>query len=422
MNLSAIVTSVCLAALGSAAQLASAETVRYKNGYWFDGAHFAKRDVAVRDGAIVDAGRATRTVDLQGGYVIAALAEAHNHNLQNCYLAAQMAQGYLQRGILYSAQLFATDPAALQCGALFESRAAPSTAFARIGVTSSTGHPIGIARAGAREAKIDMSFDELVDGMLIADNVPDLERKWKPFATTKTDFVKVVLVDAADGSRNAARPELDGFNGVTPEVLAALVPLARAARLRLVAHVDTADDFRLAVEAGVDTIAHLPGYRIAKEHSPADYRLSEEVVKTAAARGVTVIPTMAASAYHLAARPHDSAAIADLYAHNLRLLRTYKVRLLTGSDRFEGSVLDEINALAGTGLFQPAELINMSASTTAQWMFPRRRVGCLEPGCEASFNVYENDPVQDLTRLAKPALVVKQGAIAVSKGKLVASP
>ena len=416
---SSFVVSICtLALLIGAAQPAAAETVRYANGHWFGGETFVKRDVMVRDGKIVAGEQVTKTVDLRGGYVIPGLAEAHNHNLQNCYMAPQMAQGYLKRGVLYSAQLFASDPASMKCAALFDGRTAPSTAFARIGITSSTGHPIGIARAGAKEAGMTMSFDQLVEGMLIADSASDLQRKWPQFATTRTDFVKVVLIDTVNAARNAKRPDLDGFNGVTPDVLSALVPLARSAGLRVVAHVDTADDFRLAVEAGVDTIAHLPGYRIAKNQCVADYRLSDKVVKGAAAKGVTVIPTMAASAYYLAAKPGDAPAVAGLYADNLRMLRKHKVRLLTGSDRFEGSVVDEIKALAATGLFQPAEIINMSTVATAQWMFPRRRVGCLEPGCEASFNLYEQNPLQELARLSTPVLVVKQGDMVVNTGKV----
>lgn len=412
-----IARALCFTALLGISQLASAETVRYINGHWFDGAAFAKREVTVRDGQIADTGAASRTVDLRGGYVIPGLAEAHNHNLQNCYLIPRMAQSYLQRGILYSAQLYATDPKLAECSALFDGNAAPATAFARIGVTSTTGHPIGIARAGAKEAGMNIGFDELTAGMLIADTVDDLHRHWPRFKDAKTDFVKVVLIDGSNSSSNFRRPELDGFNGVTPEVLAALMPLARQAGLRVVAHVDTADDFRLAVEAGVDTIAHLPGYRIAKGKALADYRISSDMAARAAAKGVRVIPTMAASSYHVRAHPNDAAGIARLYADNLRLLRSHRVQLLSGSDRFEGSVLDEIDALAKTGLFRPAELIAMSSIQTAQWMFPRRRVGCLERGCEASFNVYAANPLDDLGRLAAPALVVKEGTVLVGDGQ-----
>lgn len=418
MFLRSMISTGCFALIFGTSGLASADAVRYTNGNWFNGVSFSQKDVVVRNGKIVTEDHSATVFDLRGAYVIPGLAEAHNHNLQNCYLAPQMAQAYLKRGILYSAQLFASDPAGLQCAMLFEGTSAPSTAFARIGVTSSTGHPIGIARAGAKEAGLDMSFDELTEGMLIADNVADLQRKWKQFRATKTDFVKVVLIDEVNGAANTKRPELNGFNGVQRDVLLALMPLARTAGLRVLAHVDTAADFRLAAEAGVDTIAHLPGYRLSKGSNIDQYRLSEEAAKTAANNGVAVIPTMAASSYYLAAHPSNAAAVAELYAHNLRLLKKYQVKLLTGSDRFEGSVLDEISTLSRTGLFQPAELIHMSASTTAQWMFPKRRIGCLEQGCEASFSVYESDPLKDLANLSKPYLVFKHGTAVANNSRV----
>lgn len=409
MPLPSMLSAARLALLLGASQLACAETVSYINGQWFDGTTFQRRDVTVRDGTIVDNVPDARTVDLHGGYVIPGLGEAHNHNLQNCHLAPQMAQGYVQHGILYSAQLFATDPSLSQCAAQFDNPSFPSTAFARIGITSRTGHPIGIARAGAKEAGMEMTFDQITQGMLIADSVAELRQKWPRFAGTKTDFVKVILIDAAHAGRNAKRPELDGYNGISPEVLTALMPLARAAGLRVVAHVDTAADFRIAVQAGVDTIAHLPGYRIAEGFTAADYRLTDDVARSAAKKGVTVIPTMAASSYYVEAHPDDAKSVTETYVHNLRLLRKHRVRLLTGSDRFEASVLDEIDALARTGLFSPAELVNMSSVATPQWMFPRRRVGCLTTGCAGSFNVYDSNPLENLARLSTPAMVVNRG-------------
>jgi hypothetical protein len=411
MSIASISGAVAFVLLFGASKYSCAETVSYINGHWFDGVSFQSRDLTVRNGTIINNVPGVRTVDLHGAYVLAGLGEAHNHNLQNCRMASQMAQGYVQRGILYSAQLFATDPSLSDCVKQFDSPSFPSTAFARIGVTSRTGHPIGIARAGARQAGMKMSFDQLTEGMLIADTVDELQRKWQRFASTKTDFVKVILIDAAHANRNAKQPELDGFNGVTPEVLAALIPLARAAGLRIVAHVDTAADFRIAVNNGVDTIAHLPGYRIAEGHRISDYRLSDDMARKAADKGVTVIPTMSASSYYLQAHPKNMKQIAKNYSHNLRLLRQHGVRMLTGSDRFEGSVLDEINALARTGIFSTAELVNMSSVATPEWMFLHRRVGCLNTGCEGTFNVYESNPLENLARLSAPSIVVNRGVI-----------
>jgi imidazolonepropionase-like amidohydrolase len=391
--------------------IANASSTRYINGNWLENDKFVQRTVLVKDGVIVgdNAQRADKTVDLRQAYVIPALAEAHNHNLQNCYLLPQMLKAYASSGILYSAQLFATDPQLEKCGYEFESQRAPSVAFARIGVTSLTGHPIGIARQGAKSAGVEMSFAEITDGMLIADTVEDFAQQWPAMKVRPTDFVKVVLIDAANSKRNAKLPALDGFNGITADVLDAVVRAAKAAQLPVVAHVDTAADFHLAAKAGVDTIAHLPGYRVAAGHSIDDYRLSEAAVQAAAEKGVHVIPTVAASHYFAGSDPAKARTLASNYEQNLRLLQKHRVRILTGSDRFEGSVIDEILALEKTGLFTRSELLNMSAVATAKWIFPKRRVGCLVQGCEASFSVYGKNPLDDLQVLRKPDRVVNRG-------------
>lgn len=392
-------------------RLVDASTTRYINGQWLENERFVQKTVLVRDGMIVRSSsqQADRTVDLRQSYVMPALAEAHNHNLQNCYMAPQVLKSYVSSGVLYSAQLFATDPQLDKCRQLFDGDRTPSVAFARIGVTSSTGHPIGIARQGAKSAGMEMSFAEITDGMLIADTVEDLTNRWAEQKNRQTDFVKVVLIDSTNSQRNATILALDGFNGVTPEVLNAVVRAAKTAGLRVVAHVDTAADFRVAVMAGVHTIGHLPGYRIAVGHKADDYRLSEETVKAAAKRGIYVIPTVAAAHYFVGGNPARAGQVDALYKHNLRLLLKHKVGILTGSDRFEGSVIDEIVALDKTGLFTRAQLINMSAVATAKWMLPNRRVGCLTYRCEASFTVYQQNPLSDLRILKVPERVINRG-------------
>jgi hypothetical protein len=392
-----------------------AETVRYLNGHWLGRDGYRDVAVDVSQGIIAARGaKPDRVIDLQGRYVIPALGEGHNHNLQNCRMAEGVGKDYLGKGILYSAQLFATDPSLAQCRALFSSEKVPNTAFARIGITSSTGHPIGLARDSARAEGMKPSFAQLTRGMLIADDVRQLRRRWPHFSGGETDFVKLILIDARNSKLNFKRPGLDGYNGVTPAVLREAVRLAHASKRRVVAHVDTADDFFLAVQAGVDTVGHLPGYRIADGKRIEDYRLSEETAWLAAQRGIQVIPTMAASAYYTQAHPEQAHAILDNYTRNLQLLRKHGVTVLTGSDRFEASVLDELDMLEKTEVFTRSELLRMTSVQTPRWMFPDRRVGCLDQGCEASFNVYDRDPLGDLAALRTPVMVSLRGAAVVA--------
>jgi imidazolonepropionase-like amidohydrolase len=50
------------------------------------------------------------------------------------------------------------------------------------------------------------------------------------------------------------------------------------------------------------------------------------------------------------------------------------------------------------------------SQSTPRAIFPSRRVGCLEDGCEASFLVLDGDPSRDLSRTGSIRLRVKDGS------------
>lgn len=55
------------------------------------------------------------------------------------------------------------------------------------------------------------------------------------------------------------------------------------------AHVETAHDFHVAVEAGIDEINHLPAY--VHINNSMNYLISQEDAKRAQEKGIVVIPT-----------------------------------------------------------------------------------------------------------------------------------
>jgi len=56
-------------------------------------------------------------------------------------------------------------------------------------------------------------------------------------------------------------------------------------------------------------------------------------------------------------------------------------------------------------------LLNMWCGTTAETIFPRRKIGHLREGYEASFLVLSGDPINDFTNVQKIEMRVKSGAI-----------
>jgi len=396
------------------ADAAEQRSLHLVGGRWFDGEQFVTGDWYVVDGRFT-AARPTRidaTLNLADRYILPPFAEAHNHDLQNAFTASMNAQAYLDRGVFYSAQLCSMPEETRGYRGLLASTANVDVLFAGGCISASDGHPLGIALASYKAEGMPVEPDAIRNkGYWSIDSRPELDERWPAIAADKPRLVKVILIDSANHAANRQRPELFGYNGLDPALVPEIVSRAQAIGARVVAHVDTAADFDAAVRGGVDIIAHLPGYRIAKGHAIADYRLSDEAIAEAARRGVLVTPTVAVARHHLRANPGDSDAIMANHADNIRRLRASGVKLILGSDLFGGSVLDEVEAIDALGIMPRAELLRVATNDTARGIFPDRRIGAIEEGAEASFIALDGDPLTDLTAIRRIRAAVKQGNV-----------
>src|SRR5688572_32392019 len=81
----------------------SLKTYEFRNGRWFDGEKFVGRRVWSEWGRLRFSKPANveAVVDLEGGYAIPPLCEAHNHNLGGDDQNAEAITSYLDAGIFY---------------------------------------------------------------------------------------------------------------------------------------------------------------------------------------------------------------------------------------------------------------------------------------------------------------------------------
>lgn len=165
-----------------------------------------------------------------------------------------------------------------------------------------------------------------------------------------------------------------------------------------------------SVAAGVDEIAHLPGFR-GNESSefpdPNRFLLTEEDGAAAAEAGVVVVSTLANFAG--AAPDSVAAAAAAVFRHNLSLLKRHGVPVAVGSDGYGSTGIAEIGQIRDLGVFTDLELLKAAVETTPRTIFPERRIGRLEPGWEASFLVLDANPLEDFSAPGRIALRVKRG-------------
>jgi len=389
-----------------------AMSMELRNAQWFDGSEFRRGSLYVEDGRFVAAKpkRVNRRMELKGQYLISPLGEAHNHNLQNEWGYGQFARSYLQDGVFYAAMLCGDPAGVAPVRKLAGGADAPDVAFVTACITSSDGHPLEMLLRPASEGQPAVTLADVADkAVLVMDSPAQVREKWPLVQARKSELIKLVL-SYHEREDLRGRPELMGKLGLRAEVAAEIVRMAHASGQRVAAHVDSAADFEAAVRAGVDQIAHLPGYFPHHGDAPESYLLSPASIELAAQRKIAVITTTAATGL-FKADADLQARIREVQKRNLQMLRDAGVPLLLGSDVFTGTALAEFRSLAALGVLSPAELLRIATQDTPRAIFPKRRLGCFEPGCDASFLVLAGHPLQDPAAVEQPLLRVKQGRI-----------
>ena len=147
------------------------------------------------------------------------------------------------------------------------------------------------------------------------------------------------------------------------------------AGLRVVAHVESAADFHVAVESGVDQIAHMPGFRgneRAALPNPARYEIEDADARAAAQKRIVVVTTLSGLAEY-AAESGDGTfqkTVDDLNRANLAVLLTHGVAVAVGSDAYDDTSVAEAQYLETLGVFDRAALIRSWSETTPACNFP----------------------------------------------------
>jgi hypothetical protein len=382
--------------------------VHFVNGRWFNGSGFATDDFYAENGVLTH--RPTIkdgvvTVDLHGGYVVPPFGDAHEHNFDSVANTPRVTTDYLRDGIFYAQGMTDVASGAAQVVAkqMVNTPATVDVTYAHGGLTGVNGHPKEVYESMANGFYYPQTPEQraLVIGSHKQDgeayweigSIADLEAKWPKILAGKPDLIKIYLGGSEHfKSATAEDPQLG--KGLDPELVAPIVILAHAAVLKVAAHIDTAADFHVALVGGVDEMGHMPGYGLTAKEDPSPFRLSDADIALCAKRHVKVQPT-ASLAFYDGVPPADLAARKASQIDNLRRLKAAGVELLVGTDNYGKDSLKEANYLQALGVFNNLEVLRMWAVATPKDVFPRRKIGELKSGYEASFLVLESDPLKD---------------------------
>ena len=418
-----------LPAINAQTNSPSRKTYQFSNGQWFDGKTFKRQTFYSANGVLTKRkpSKIDETVDLKNNYIIPPFADAHTHNLDGVRDLERVAKAYLKEGTFYVQVLGNYGSGAKQARPLLNKPSTLDASYANGMLTSTYGHPfmvyepfaMGIydySEALRRVEEIKKSRRAENNAYWFLDSRADVDEKWANILAAQPDIIKIGLLDA----ENYAKDGADKINkGLAPEVAEYVVQKARQSGLRVYAHIETANDFRLGVRIGVDGFAHAPDYNWdgKLETKPAD-DLTVADVKLAAAKKVVVVPTAARGVFRQT--DYDAGGKGTLNQDRFgRVVERYKklysqmhrsgVRLAFGLDSYGSTLMPEIFYFHDNKIFDNLNLLKIAAETTAQTIFPTRKIGRLREGYEASFLVLNGNPLKDFNQIKNINLRFKQG-------------
>jgi len=408
---SVVIVSILLAQLWITSATSASRNYEYINGLWFDGQTFVGKRFYSVNGVLTSRkpGQVDSVIDLNGKFVIPPFAEAHNHNVESSRID-RVIKMYLEAGIFYVKNPNSLPRFTAPLRGKINISTSIDVIFANGGLTGIGGHPVELVQRNINR-KIWTEADGEGSFYFTIDNQADLVSKWPAIEAGKPDFIKTYLLYSEEYDKRKDDPQTFGWRGLNPTLLPEIVKRARLAGLRVSTHVESAADFHNAVMAGVDEINHMPGFRGSPKLSipdPKVYEIAETDARLAGRKGIVVVTTLS-GIRSIQGTLREQAD--QLHRRNLNTLKKHHVRVAVGSDEYGSTSATEAMYLSGLKVFSNLELLKMWCEATAETIFPKRKIGHLKDGYEASFLVLSADPITDFANTQKVEIRVKQGEI-----------
>jgi imidazolonepropionase-like amidohydrolase len=240
---------------------------------------------------------------------------------------------------------------------------------------------------------------ELPGGAQEASGVDEVVRAVREQAGHGADWIKV-YTDYRWGPGGTTQTTF------TAAELKALVEAAHVAGRPVAAHTASDAGMRMAIEAGVDTIEH--GYG----GTPETFRLMRE-------RGIAYLPTLTAVESTETYFNHYVPGASEPTPRMQEAARAFRNALAAGTTIGNGSDVGvfrhgdnarEPEWMVRLGM-TPAQALHAATDVAARILRQQARLGRIAPGLRADLAAFAGDPTADISALAHPVFVMKDGTV-----------
>lgn len=387
----------------------------YRGASVWTGEGFSPRDVVVGGRRVlqgVPAGGEVRLIDVSGKFIVPPLGSAHEHSVNP---SPRYDWAYFSDGVYYlwNANSIVTDQ---ETADYYRRDDTADVATAMGGITEPGGHPEPLyTETLSKFLYRGWRQEDFLNNAFHYGRTPaEIDNALDRLLAQGADFVKTFLLFCEEYDKRRDDPAFRRLRGLNPANFAYLAAAAKRRGLPVYVHVETAADMMVAVRGGASVLGHLPGYASDPGPTLAAKALSPEQAREAGRSKVMFVPTyiVARTAYDRAANePGFDARNRDatfrVQGANLRMLHEAGATILTGTD-LSKSVADELQHWVDIGAMSKFEALKAGLAT-GKAMFPQRKLGCFDAGCEADFLVLKSDPSENLSALRSIDKWVKGG-------------
>ena len=401
---------------------ASTKVTRYKGAMVFDGTRFVARDLCVSRAVLVECpDRPDETVSLAGHFITPPFGDAHTHHFDGKYTLGWHRSIAIESGAFYAMTMTAPSKSTLAIRDQFSGPGNIDVATSLGGVTGAQSHPAEIYEAlalgyrtyeeqVANQDRIHASKAAADDAYFIVQTPHDVETKLDMLLANNPDHIKVYLRHSERFDEDWGKWGPGG--GINPRLLPLVVKRAREAGKRVAVATSTVFDVRESLAVGADVITHLPCYQdtesdkdslyfdIAEE---AECILSEEDAARAAEIGMA--STLVVSEW-ARERPEKYKVWEK---RNIKTLQAAGAPLLLSVDAYGSSHTEGLIAGVAQGYLSAVDALRIGTMATPAFIFPNRKVGCLDPGCSASFIAFGANPLTSFEAIGDIRFRLKDG-------------